>query len=366
MRVLCITSHSDRPEAETFIGLHRLGVAIKVLCPTEAPHFQRLVDAGVDVQAFALKSRFDRVGTHMIRQELETGQFDILHLFNNKAVQNGLRAAKGLPIKIIAYRGIVGNVSFLDPISWLTYLNPRVDRIICVANAIREYFLSMRLLGLRVPPQKVVTIYKGHDINWYQDPTPDLGQFGIPPDAFVVGTVANLRPRKGIDVFVESIRHLPEHLPIHYLLVGKMESEKLDAAIRACPQPSRIHRTGFRRDAPALMGACDVAVLPALKREGLPKTIIEAMAYGTPPIVTDAGGSPELIEHQKSGLVVPPGDAVAIADAVSWLQDDDARRRAVGEQARERIRDRFRIENTIEQTLALYRELIHEPSAVTV
>ena len=79
------------------------------------------------------------------------GRYDILHLFSNKALQNGLAASRGLPVKIVAYRGIVGNVSFFSPVSWLRFLNPRIDRIVCVADAVRDYFLQMRPRFLRLP-----------------------------------------------------------------------------------------------------------------------------------------------------------------------------------------------------------------------
>ena len=357
--VLCITSHSDRPETETFIGLHRAGIGIEVLCPPSAPHRKRLEEAGVKVSDLSLKGRFDRKGVAFIRRRMREKKFHILHLFNNKAASNGLLAATGLQAKIICYRGIVGNVSFLDPMSWMTYLHPRVDRIVCVAEAIRRYFLEMRLLGLRVSPEKVVTIYKGHDLDWYRAKPADLTmEFGIPKDAFVVGCVANLRPRKGIEVLIEAMRFLPADAPVHLLLVGNMESSDLRRRIASSPFRERIHLAGFRRDAPSLVAACSISVLPSLKREGLPKTVIESMAYGVAPVVTDSGGSPELVEDRKSGLVVPPGDSSALAEAIMELKNNPEARLALGRSARERIADHFRIQDTIDRTLGLYRELM--------
>jgi glycosyltransferase involved in cell wall biosynthesis len=106
------------------------------------------------------------------------------------------------------------------------------------------------------------------------------------------------------------------------------------------------------------MAACDVFVLPSLRREGLPRAVIEAMAYRTPPIVTNCGGSPELVEDGVSGLVVPPGDDGAIANAVRKLAADPAVREDMGKAARERIRLHFNIENTIRKTLKLYQAVL--------
>ena len=125
----------------------------------------------------------------------------------------------------------------------------------------------------------------------------------------------------------------------------------------ASPVAERIHCVGHRRDAPALAAASDVFVLPSLRREGLARSLIEAMAYARPVIVTDCGGSPELVVDGVSGIVVPVRDPDAIAAAIRKLIADPGLRRRLGEAARERIRTQFRIEDTIEQTLAMYRGL---------
>lgn len=358
LRVLCITSHSDRPEAETFIGLQKAGVDIEVMCPPDAPHFRRIEAAGVPVTPLAFKSRYDWERIRRVRERLKEKEYDILHLFNNKAVSNGIFASYGLPVKIVCYRGIVGNVSFFDPASWMTYLHPKVDRIVCVCEAIRRYFLDMSLLGMHLPEEKFVTIHKGHDLSWYSEPAADLSLFDIPDDAFVVGCVANDRPRKGLHVLIDAARHLPERAPVHFLLVGNMASESLRRQIEQSPWRDRFHLTGFRSDAPSLMAACHASVLSALKREGLPKVIIESMAYATPVIVTDSGGSPELMVDGESGLVVPPGDSLALAEAIVSLWKDPQAAARMGERGRQRIAENFRVEDTISRTLELYHDLV--------
>jgi len=358
MQVLCITGHSDRPEAETFIGLKKEGVDIHVLCPRSAPHLGRLADAGVSVTPFELKHRIDLEGIRTIRAILLKNKVSILHLFNNKAVSNGIVAARKLPVKLIAYRGIVANVSYFNPMSWLTYLNPNVDRIICVAEAVRRYLLDMRLLWLKVPPSRPVTIYKGHSLDWYQDTPADLTGFGIPKDTFVVGCTANMRPRKGIHVLIDASNHLPQGLPVHFLLIGHMDSSKLLKQIKSSPYKDNIHLAGFQKDAPALQAACNTVVLPALRREGLPKVVIEAMAYGVAPIVTNSGGSPELIENNKSGLIVPPGNAAAIAEAILMLFEDPSLCKELGVKAKARIASHFNIEDTVKKTKELYQSLL--------
>lgn len=356
MKVLCITEDLDRPTAALFAGLREAGVDLRVSCPPSSVNLPILIEAGVPVLNLNFSARVDRPGIERLREEL-AGGYDILHVFSNKALQNGLIAAKGMPVRIVAYRGIVGNVSFLSPVSWMRFLNPRIDRIVCVAEAIRAYFLNMRPRFLRMPSDRPVTIHKGHSLDWYTAAPADLRQLGVPEGALAIVCVANYRPRKGIEVLVEAFAGLPAELDAHLLLIGNMDARRLDAAIRRSGVESRIHRLGFRVDAPAITAACDIFVLPSVKREGLARSLIEAMAYGIAPVVTNCGGSPELVLHRECGLVVPAGDAAALAAALTELGKSPALRAEFGRAARQRIATEFRIETTIEKTLALYEEL---------
>ncbi len=145
---------------------------------------------------------------------------------------------------------------------------------------------------------------------------------------------------------------------VNILLVGNMNSIKLKKQIDNSPFKDNIHLVGFRSNAPAIIGSCNVCVLPSLKREGLPKVVIEAMSYAVPPIVTDSGGSPELIVDKKSGFIVPSGSAKAIAEAIMYLYSYPDEREQIGKNAQERIRSQFRIEDTIEKTFNLYQQLL--------
>lgn len=338
--------------------MRHAGIAVSVVCSPQHRHYPTLAAAGVPTVNIPLRSGIDRLAIRQIRAELVRGDYQIVHTFNNKAISNVLRAAKGLPVRIVAYRGIIGATGFLEPSSWLRYLNPRIDRIVCVADAVRQYFLSMRPAFLRMPAERPVTIHKGHSLEWYTGTPVDLTTLGIPAGAFVVACVANYRPRKGIEFLVDAIERLPQEVPAHLLLVGHMEAARLQRRIARSPARVRIHLAGYRADAPQISAAADVVCLPSTRREGLPRSIIEAMAYRVPPIVTNSGGSPELVVDGECGIVVPTRDSQALAIAIERLYRDPALRRSMGQAARERIGTHFRIEDTVRKTVALYRELV--------
>jgi glycosyltransferase involved in cell wall biosynthesis len=360
-RVLCITDKSDLPETELFIGLKADGVDIEVMCNPAGKHYGRLKAAGVPVMDLVLKNRLDFTGVRHIKNQLKRKRYDILYCFNNPAAATALMATRGMPCKVITYRGVAGNVGFLSPGSWMTHLHPRVSRIVCVSDAVKSYFLSLHFLWYRLNLQKPVTIYKGHDLAWYQAPPADLTQFGIPAGVFVVGFAGRKRPNRGLNYIVDSARWLPKDAAIHFLFLGKLTDDvKLKRQINASHYPGRMHLAGFRNDAPAIAGACDTFILPSVFKEGLSRAVIEAMSYGTPPIVTNIGGHPELVVHNESGLVIPPKDPEAIARAILELYNDPEKKKRLGENARRRIETRFHIRETIRQTRRLFEEVLKE------
>jgi glycosyltransferase involved in cell wall biosynthesis len=361
IRSLCITGGGDKPTMETFVGMHRAGIDVTVICPADHANHRLLVDAGVPTIDIRLDKNFDAKGTAQLREELHRGQYHIVHTFNSKALTNILRAGKNLPLKVIAYRGIVGNLSVLDPMSWMRYLNPRIDRIVCVCEAIRVWFLQMKPAFLRMPSTRPVTIHKGHKLEWYTDEPADLAAEGIPNDAFVIACTAAYRPRKGVDYLIRALEKMPEDIPAHVMLVGDMSADKLTRLIEKSPARERIHRVGFKTNAPAYSAASDVFCLPSTKREGLARAIIEAMVYGVPCVVTNSGGSPELVVDGESGFVVPVKDPQALADAFEKLYRDPELKDRMGEAATQRIATDFRNEETVRKTIALYEELVPNP-----
>lgn len=349
-----IPIHNIRPEAEILIGLKQLGVDVEVMTQGDCWYANRMASFGIRILDYTPPAKFSLEAIRRIRCVLKESKHDVIHLFNNKAIVAGVIASIGLPTKVVTYRGQTGNIYWYDPTCYLTHLNPRVDKIVCVANAVRDDLRKQMF-----DKSKPVTIYKGHDLDWYEQTEPaDLGQFGIPDGAFVLGCVANNRPRKGVPVLIESTRYLPADLPIHILLVGSgMDSPEIASLIDASPMANRIHTLGYREDIPALISACSASVLPATKREGLPKTVIESMVYGIAPIVSATGGSPELVVDGECGLVVPPSDPQLLAAAIVEMARDKDRREEWGRRARERIDTHFNTRDSVTQHKALYEEL---------
>ncbi len=354
MRVLLVAGGGDRPETQAAVRLATAGVEMAAVCEPDSLASRTYAGAGLPVFLHTFTSRLDWRGVGVIRAALRAHAPDIVHAFTNRALACALLATRGRAVRVVAYRGTMGHLSRWDPASWLAYLNPRIDRIICVSEAVRRYLLTLRL-----PPERLVTIHKGHALEWYEGlPCPPRATFGIPPDAFLVLFTGNMRPVKGVDVLLAALPLVPQHLHVHLLLVGELRDRRL-ARLAAAPElRGRVHLAGYRADAAGLARLADVFVMPSVEREGLPRAVIEAMAQGVPVVVTDVGGMPELVTDGETGRVVTPRDPAALAAALTAFAVDPAGAQACGARARAHIARAFSVETTTRKTLNVYQALM--------
>ena len=131
-----------------------------------------------------------------------------------------------------------------------------------------------------------------------------------------------------------------------YERVLRAEAERLGVA-------KRVVFAGYRGDVPALLAGCDVFCLPS-SAEGLPLVVLEAMAHGRPVVATPAGGTAELVVDGETGILVPPADASALADALRSLLADPERARRMGEAGRRRVLAEFSAADAAARVLGLY------------
>ncbi|HZR25953.1 MAG TPA: glycosyltransferase family 4 protein [Vicinamibacterales bacterium] len=152
-------------------------------------------------------------------------------------------------------------------------------------------------------------------------------ELGIAPDAFVVGFVGRLVREKGVVELFEAFRRVRSSLPnARLLIVGPVDSVKADAVSPETAGQSGVEDavfTGYRNDMPNLYAAMDVCVLPS-HREGYPRSPMEASAMGVPCVATNIRGCRQVVQPERNGLLVPVGDAAALAAAIARIANDPA------------------------------------------
>lgn len=244
---------------------------------------------------------------------------------------------------------------------WANHLTfARNDHVFAVSDHVRDSIRCPRGLRRR-PPPPIETLYHGIDpdaVTRWAKHDGVRAELGIPADAPVVGTVANFKAHKRLDVLVGAASLIRRRFPdVRVVLVGQGPLEgEIRRRARAFDLDDTVIFTGFRADAPRIAASFDVFAMTS-EFEGLSIAVIEALALGRPSVVTAVGGLPELIEDGRQGYLVPSGDARALADRVVELLSDADLRSRMGAMGRARAAD-FDIRRSIQRVEQVYGELL--------
>jgi glycosyltransferase involved in cell wall biosynthesis len=145
----------------------------------------------------------------------------------------------------------------------------------------------------------------------------------------------------------------------HFLLVGKdTDGEEARAKVRALGLDEHVTLAGFRTDVPEVLSLLSASVVSSLAGEGFSGVLRESMAMGVPAVATDVGGNKELVRPEETGLLVPPGDAPALAGAIRRLLADPTLAARLSQAAQTMVRENFSLGNTVRKTIALYKKIL--------
>ena len=273
-----------------------------------------------------------------LRRVLAMLKPDVVHAFSPKALAAVMLATFGLrqAPAIVSFRGISTPPSRLDPANHLTFLSPRVTLHACESDAVAD-----GLMAAGVGTGRCHTVY-----NCVHQPDPLTAgsraeiraRFGVPADAFVVGTIAHVRPVKGTDLLLRAGLECLDLADAHWLVIGEVTDRRVERLATDGRWRGRLHMAGRVDGAGSLAGAFDVFAMPS-RHEGLCRALLEAMAAGTCPVVSDAGGMKEMVRNGRDGLVVPRENVAALAAAIRSLHADRGRLAELGASARHRMAD---------------------------
>ena len=185
--------------------------------------------------------------------------------------------------------------------------------------------------------------------------------FGIPPESMMVGVIAQLIARKGHALLFDCVPDVvARHPGIRVLLFGRGPLERsLRRRIAQRSLGSRVQLMGFRDDLAELLPGLDLLVHPAL-REGLGVAVLEAMSAGVPVVASDAGGIPDIVEHERSGLLFEAGDSRQLYDTLLRILDDEALRLRLARAGRERVKSRFSVQRMSRRYVEVYNRVLSD------
>jgi len=231
----------------------------------------------------------------------------------------------------------------------------QVDCYIAASDAIRQI-----LLADGVAPDHVVTVHEGIDVEHVvaAEPVNVHEAFWLPHHAPVVGNVAALVPHKGQRYLIEAAHLVVKQIPdARFIILGEGElRQHLEHLVKEHALEKHVLLPGFRTDVIGCIKGFDLFVMSSVT-EGLGTSLLDAMACARPIVATNAGGIPEIIEDGVTGLIVPPRDSHALADAIVRALNDDALRRRLADAGFARVRERFTVERMVAETATVYATL---------
>ena len=369
-RILFLITTSDWGGAQFFV--HALAKAAKdaghsvmVAAGGTGELASRCTENGLHFEPLKMMRRelspiHDLAAMHEIRQIIKDFKPDIVHLNSSKMGVVGSMAASLEHVDRIIYR--IGGWSFLEDIPswkkqlylWSEKLTAKRKDIIVTVHPGDEAEAKRR--GI-MPRARLMTIPNGVDLAAFDTRLLSRAdarqQLELADDAFVIGTLANFYPPKNLPWALEAFTPVLKEKNVRAVIIGDGPHRRaVEETRRNLNLETTVTLAGRRPDASSLLSAFDLFVLPSSK-EGMPWSLLEAMAAGLPCIATDVGACRWMLEPD-AGIIVPSGDAEKLREAILSLVNDPEKRNRLGMNARRAVETRFRWEDTLRASLDLF------------
>lgn len=318
--------------------------------------YQEIHRLGIDIFLLHRRNVLDvRPLTALVRF-IRKSEIDIVHAHEFGSIVGGCLVRRWIDPPIVA---TVHGREYLAHRSrrrlLFRWMGRACSRIVAVSRTLERFLLE----SVGVSPQNVETIYNGIDVGKYGRNGVSCrvrDELGIGPDEWIVGAIGSLYPVKGHSDLIKAMEQVVRRVPSVTCLVighGYLRAQ-LEEEVRRAGLERAVRFLGFRRDVPDLLQTLDLFVLPSLS-EGLPLSLLEAMAAGKPVVATDVGGNKEVIEDGVTGYLLPPRRPDLLAERLIALLENPHVGRAIGAKAQAAIQERFSLETMVQQ----YERLFH-------
>lgn len=335
--------------------LLKKGLEVVFVVQPESPLHQKAEEAGLPVLPVRMKSELDLGAGFRIFRAMRRRVCRVAHFHDAHSVAVGGRAAAwaGVPLRVITRR-----VDFplkRNAFSRRKYLK-NVDAVIAISDGVKKV-----LLDGGVPASAIEVIASGIDFSVFREVSSRdflRKEFAFAPDDYLVGIVAALEDHKGHAYLFQATGILKERAPKVRLIVvgtGSLRME-LEGQVRNLGVEDIVFFLGFREDVPRILASLDLFVLSS-HLEGLGSSLLDAMASRLPVVATQTGGIPEIVIHGETGILVPPRDPQALAEAILRVYRDKELASRLAQKGFEFVQRRFSAEAMADKVLALYERL---------
>ena len=335
-------------------GLIRRGHLVTLLCPPEARIHLEAANWGVPVVALPI-GRKRPVGVGALMSWFGANPCDVIN--THSSTDSWLAALARLALKlrtpIVRTRHISAAVP-RDPLTRWLYTRA-ASRIVTTGEALRRQLVERN----GFPAARIESVPTGIDAGRVRpggegERAAARARLGLPDDRVLLGIVATLRSWKGHRHLVQAMAAVPE--AIELVIVGDgPQREALQRQVVELGLAARVRFAGNQGDVLPWLRALDIFALPSYANEGVPQALLQAMLVGLPCVTTSVGGIPEIAEHERTAIVVPPEDPAALAAAIVELAGAEGRRREMGEAARKLCVESHSLERMLDRMEAVFR-----------
>ena len=362
MKILHLSSETSWRGGEQQIAylieeLQRLGINCVVVCRPNSAFENYCRRKGLAYHALPLKNSLDLVSAWKLRRICRAEKIDLVHVHSSRghAIMH-LAQLLGTSTPFLLTRRVAFPIKNKG-LNVLRYNSPQLRKIVCISRAVLE-----STAPVVKQKEKLAVVYDGIDLSRFaqHQPISSLHQeLQLNPKVPLVGTVAALTDEKDLPTFIRAAKEISTALPqLHFVIVGDgPQLPVLQEQARNLQLEDRLHFMGRRNDVPLLLPQLSLFMFTS-RMEGLGTSVLDAFACELPVVATAAGGIPEIVRNEETGLLAPVGDAASLATAAIRILSNPSLATQLTKKAQSLLLQTFTKENMAAETLKVYQEVL--------
>lgn len=360
LKIVVFTKDLDFYSEQLLAGLSQKGYEILcVIDPQQLEKFPKWKSSLRIIAQVPLRGRLDKKAAKQYAEIIATHKPDLCLCYTSRALSVTLKAKRDakLTVPVVGTRGAVGGISCWYLQDWFSYLNPSLNAVICMSDAIKNRLEQQARRLWPSHPGNFVTIYQGYS-SLVSTATKRDHQSRSNATPRVIATIANERPIKGMGYLLDALEYHLKFEDWTLMWIGEVSDSTRKRIAMSPTLKNRVMCLGYRKDARALLAQADLYVQPTIAPgEGIGNAIAEAMAAELAVLTSNVGGALELVSAVSPELLFEPANARLLACSLEKFLAEDSLRAELGRSGAEVLEKKFHLDREIQKHVELFKRL---------